>query len=100
MRYIIENGQICDGSGEKAYKSDILIEEGRIKALSGKDRKFGQEIEAVRIEAKGKTVTPGFIDTHRHCDLAALYDEDFGNLELAQGLTSIVGGNCGLVNFP
>lgn len=100
MRYIIENGQICDGSGEKVYKSDILIEEGRIKALSGKDRKFGQEIEAVQIDAGGKTVTPGFIDTHRHCDLAALYDEDFGNLELAQGLTSIVGGNCGLGIFP
>lgn len=103
MRYIIHNGNICDGSGKASYRGDILIEEGKIKEIApraGKPEGLGKELDGVHIEVEGKTVTPGFIDTHRHCDLAALCDEDFGTLELAQGLTGVAGGNCGLGIFP
>ena len=51
------------------------------------------------IDAAGKTVTPGFIDIHRHAD-AALFRPHFGELELKQGLTTIVNGNCGLSITP
>ncbi len=51
-------------------------------------------------DARGMAVTPGFIDAHRHCDLAALYDPEFGRLELAQGITTAVMGNCGLAPAP
>ena len=44
-------------------------------------------------------VTPGFIDIHRHAD-AAVFRPDFGQLELHQGLTTIVNGNCGLSLAP
>lgn len=103
MRYIIHDGQICDGSGEKPYRGDILLEGKVIRQIARRDETSGgisREAEGIHIEAEGKTITPGFIDTHRHCDIAALYDEDFGKLELAQGLTSVVGGNCGLGIFP
>ena len=103
MKYVIRNGKIYDGTGSPGYFGDILIENGKIRKIWKKERpeeKPEYDIEAQMIEAKGNIVTPGFIDTHRHCDLAALYDENFGELEIAQGLTSIMGGNCGLGIFP
>ena len=51
------------------------------------------------ISADGKLVTPGFIDIHRHADLAA-WRPGFGQPELRQGLTTIVNGNCGLSAAP
>ena len=51
------------------------------------------------IHAAGKLVTPGFIDIHRHAD-AAVLRPGFGELELRQGLTTIVNGNCGLSAAP
>ncbi|NLC44800.1 MAG: amidohydrolase family protein [Clostridiales bacterium] len=50
--------------------------------------------------ADNKAVTPGFIDSHRHCDIAAVADPNFGEVELAQGITTVLGGNCGLTPFP
>ena len=44
-------------------------------------------------------MTPGFIDIHRHADLAA-WRPGFGQPELRQGLTTIVNGNCGLSAAP
>ena len=44
-------------------------------------------------------MTPGFIDIHRHADAAA-FRPDYGSLELRQGLTTIVNGNCGLSAAP
>ncbi len=103
MRHIIHNAKICDGTGSEAYLGDILIDGNIIEKIIDRSKcskGFSNELEAIHIDADGKIVSPGFIDTHRHCDLAALYDEDFGSLELSQGLTSVVGGNCGLGIFP
>lgn len=103
MRYVIHQGEICDGTGSETYIGDILLEGGRIKEIAPRSQMpagLPGTMEAVHIEAAGKLVTPGFVDIHRHCDLAALYQEDFGTLELAQGLTSVAGGNCGLGIFP
>ena len=56
--------------------------------------------EAVRtVDGLGRFLTPGFIDIHRHAD-AALLRPGFGKAELAQGLTTIVSGNCGLSLAP
>lgn len=103
MKYVIHNAEICDGTGSKPYAGDILIENDKIGKIVKKaecPQGLSQNIEAEHIDAGGKLVTPGFVDTHRHCELSALYDDDFGTLELAQGLTSVVGGNCGLGIFP
>jgi len=96
MRHLIKNGMIYDGSGEEGYISDILINEDKIVAI---DKNIDIEVEKI-IDATGMIVTPGFIDSHRHCDLAALYDPEFGTIELSQGLTSVVGSNCGLGIVP
>ncbi|MDO4458469.1 MAG: amidohydrolase family protein [Clostridia bacterium] len=92
---VIKNGKIIDGTGEKAYTADMLIEDGIIADI-GKIDIEGAEI----IDAKGKCVTPGFIDAHRHHDIAVLYDENFGEAELRQGITTAIAGNCGLAPAP
>lgn len=96
MRKFIKNGLVYDGSGNIPFMKNIVIENDKIIAITD-----STDIRAdVEINAEGLVVTPGFIDIHRHCDIAALYDENFGELELAQGLTTVMGGNCGLAPVP
>jgi len=96
MRTLIINGLIYDGSGSNPYKKNLVIENDKIAGITDSM----DTIADIEINAEGLVVTPGFIDTHRHCDIAALYDKNFGELELAQGLTSVIGGNCGLAPVP
>lgn len=92
---ILRGGTVLDGTGAAAFTSDVAIENGRIAAV-------GQlpHSEARRtVDCTGLTVTPGFIDIHRHADGAA-FRPDFGRWELCQGLTTIINGNCGLSAAP
>lgn len=94
-KYLIKNGNIVDGCNTPAFKGDVLIADGKIVKI-GKNL---QEADATVIEAEGKYVTPGFIDIHRHAD-ANVFLENFGEIEIRQGLTTIVNGNCGLSIVP
>lgn len=96
MKTLIKNGLLYDGSGTPPYIKDILIEDDKISAVSEGIEASAEEI----IDAAGLCVTPGFIDTHRHCDIDALYNPEFGSIELSQGLTTVIGGNCGLAPIP
>lgn len=74
------------------YRADVGIYEDRIKKIGDlHDEKAEREIEAY-----GKMVVPGFIDVNNHSDT---YWQMFlcPNLEslVSQGITTIVGGNCG-----
>ena len=99
MKTLIQNGTIYDGSGAPAKTGDLLLEGDTILEV-GAPGQFPPHSDWQVINAKGKAVTPGFIDPHRHCDLAVFRDADFGCLELAQGITTVLGGNCGLTPFP
>ena len=91
----IVNARIIDGSGRPAFPGDVGLADGRIAAVGSlKDIPAGE-----CIDARGRVLTPGFLDIHRHADLAVLAP-DFGNWELRQGLTTIVNGNCGLSAAP
>lgn len=93
--YLIQNALILDGSGAPAVSGDVAVEGGAIAAagqLSGADALY-------TIDARGRYLTPGFIDIHRHGD-AALFLPGYGRAELAQGLTTVVNGNCGLSLAP
>lgn len=96
MRTWIKNGLIYDGDGGLPYEAGIVVEDGKIAAVTRATDICADQVE----DASGYAVTPGFIDTHRHCDIEALNNPDFGRLELAQGLTSVVAGNCGLAPVP
>ena len=92
---IIRGGTVYDGSGRPGIQADVAVSGGRIAAV--------EPLPAARaarvIDARGRWVTPGFIDIHRHADAAA-FRPGFGELELRQGLTTIVNGNCGLSCAP
>lgn len=96
MRYLIKNGTVYDGTGVPAYAADLLIEDERIAIIAPNL----SVPEAVMIDAQGMVVTPGFIDTHRHCDITPVINKDFGRIELAQGITTTIVGNCGLAPVP
>ena len=93
--YLIQNVQILDGSGREAFPGSVALSGGKIAAVGP-----GAAGESAHIiNGKGRTLTPGFIDVHRHAD-AALFRPEFGRAELAQGLTTILNGNCGLSLAP
>lgn len=93
--YLIKNIQILDGSGSPAFPGSVALSEGKI-AAAGPDV-TGESAHV--IDGRGRTLTPGFIDIHRHAD-AAIFRPGFGRAELAQGLTTIINGNCGLSLAP
>ena len=96
MDILIKRGLIYDGSGVLPFQGDLLIREKRIVAMGDEIHAEGAEV----IDASGKVVTPGFIDIHRHCDIAPFTNPDFGNIELASGITTTFVGNCGLAPVP
>ncbi len=91
---ILKGGQIVDGLGGAPYRADLGIKDGKIAAIEPH-----LEHALAILDVSGDTVTPGFIDIHRHGD-AEVFRDSFGPLELKQGLTAIVNGACGLSLAP
>ena len=61
---LIKNGMIHDMVQREPYKADLLIEDGKIKAI-GTDLPEEGEV----FDASGLDVYPGFIDAHSHLGL-------------------------------
>lgn len=61
---LILNGRVMDGSGNPWFYQDVAIKDGKIVKLGLlKDAKATEVIDA-----RGKIVSPGFIDIHSHAD--------------------------------
>jgi len=93
---LIKEGRIVNGTGHPWFRGAIGIKEDRIKVLRG-------EVSAVRaetvIDATGKVVCPGFIDTHAHSDLMALA-KPLHEPKIMQGITSELVGVDGMGYAP
>ncbi len=92
---VITNGQVIDGTGAPARVAEIGVDGDRILYIGQRPR----GITARRsIDARGLTVTPGFIDPHTH-SAADARSPDAAKRALAnhllQGVTSIAIGNDG-----
>lgn len=93
---LIKNGTVYDGLGNPGVAADVLLADGKIAKIAPN---LQQEADRV-LDATGKIVTPGFVDIHRHHDAKPLNDANFGRVELAQGITTAVAGNCGISMTP
>lgn len=62
----VKNGLIHDAVNREAYQGDILIEDGKIKAI-GKELALEEGTEV--INAEGLMVYPGFVEAHCHLGL-------------------------------
>lgn len=92
---LIRGGTVIDGSGRPGFKGDVGIAGGRIEAMGSLE---GAEADTI-IDAKGKVVSPGFIDIHTHSDLTLLRDGRASS-KLRQGVTTELVGHCGFSAFP
>ena len=91
---IVKGGTIIDGSGRQGFRGDLGIKDGLVEAIG---RNLGNNADRI-IDAKGLTVSPGFIDIHSHTD-TNLFVAPKGDSRIFQGITTEVGGNCGDAPF-
>ncbi len=91
---VIRGGTVVDGSGVPAFDADVVVHGDRITAVGRHD---GPADEV--IDARGKLVTPGFVDIHTHLDAQLTWDP-LGSPVCFHGITSVVVGNCGVGFAP
>ncbi len=92
---VIKEALVVDGSGGRPFSADVGISGNYIKYIG----KIGNTRARRVIEAKGLCLAPGFIDVHNHTDVQLLVCPEAPSL-IRQGITTIVGGNCGASRFP
>ena len=89
---LIKNGTIIDGLGTPGYHADIAIKDGKIAKIGF----LGAPNTKTTIDATGLFVTPGFIDINNASDRYwTLFNHPNSESLLYQGITTIIGGNCG-----
>lgn len=89
---LVKNGKIIDGTGNPWFHGDIGIKGDTIAEIGDLSGKTAVKT----IDARGMTVSPGFIDMHTHCDDGLNRSASSANLNyLIQGTTTVVTGNCG-----
>jgi len=90
---IIQNGTVIDGSGKRpGFVADIGIKKDKIKHIGDIKNPKAKKI----IDARGHFVVPGFVDILNHSDsYLNLFDNPSMDSVVTQGITTIIGGNCG-----
>ena len=91
---ILRGGNVADGTGAPIRQADVAVKDGRIAAVGAVAGKGAEEIDA-----RGKLVTPGFVDIHTHYDGQATWDERLAPSSW-HGVTTAVMGNCGVGFAP
>ncbi len=91
---VIRGGTIADGGGGALFEADVAISKGRISEV-GKVASAGKE----EIDARGKLVTPGFVDVHTHYDGQVTWSQDI-TPSSQNGVTTAIMGNCGVGFAP
>jgi len=91
---VVRGGTIVDGSGTKARQGDLAIDGDRIAAVGDVPSRGRREIDA-----RGRHVTPGWVDIHTHYDGQATWDP-YLTPSIWHGVTTAVMGNCGVGFAP
>jgi N-acyl-D-aspartate/D-glutamate deacylase len=91
---VIRGGTIADGRGGELFEADIAVSGGRIVEVGRVAARGAEEIDA-----KGKLVTPGFVDVHTHYDGQVTWSNDV-TPSSQNGVTTVIMGNCGVGFAP
>src|SRR3954470_25062740 len=91
---VIRGGTVADGTGSDLYEADVAIAGGHIVEVGEVSAKGREEIDA-----KGKLVTPGFVDVHTHYDGQVTWSHDISPSS-QNGVTTAIMGNCGVGFAP
>ncbi|MDN5003065.1 amidohydrolase family protein [Bradyrhizobium sp. GCM10027634] len=91
---VIRGGTVADGHGGELFEADVAITGGQISEV-GKVAAKGRE----EIDARGKLVTPGFVDVHTHYDGQVTWSRDI-TPSSQNGVTTAIMGNCGVGFAP
>ena len=92
---LIRNASIVDGTGERRYAGDIGVRGDRIARIGD----LGGARGTTEIDLAGRIAAPGFIDAHTHDDRMLLSGPDMAP-KVSQGVTTVIGGNCGISLAP
>ena len=92
---LIKNALIVDGKGSPSFEGSVGIKGEKISAIGD----LSESQAGTVIDANGLAVAPGFIDIHAHSEFTLLADPR-GEGKVMQGVTTIVGGNCGASLAP
>jgi predicted amidohydrolase YtcJ len=89
---VLKGGTIIDGTGAPGRRADLAVRGDRIAVIGS----FEADPKAKVLDVSGLIVAPGFIDLHTHSDGGIVQPRTRLNANyLAQGVTTIVTGNCG-----
>ena len=92
---LLTNAHIYDGTGNPWFRGDLAIRGDRIAAVGA----LNGATAKVRIDAKGKAVSPGFVDAHVHGDLT-VFTDPLHEPAIRQGVTTYVLGQDGVAMAP
>ena len=87
---LIKNGLVLDGTGSPTMRTQVAIKDGKIAKIA---RNIPENAKTV-IDALGKVVTPGFIDSHSHSD-KQFFTCPLQTDKIEQGITTSIAGQCG-----
>ncbi len=90
---LIKGGQVVDGTGARErFRADVAVTNGIIEKIGILEGVPARETT----DAKGLVVAPGFIDVLNRSDAyLTLFTQPGQESLLSQGITTIIGGNCG-----
>ncbi len=89
-RTLIKNAKVYDGTGNRPFYSDVLIEGKKIKSIQKNISAENSEV----VDAFGLVLSPGFIDTHSHSDLEVFRNKGMSHI-IKQGITTELVGQDG-----
>src|SRR2546421_6485274 len=91
---VIRGGLVVDGTGREPFDADVAVTGSRIAAIGTIPGSADTEIDA-----KGRIVTPGFVDIHTHYDGQVTWEHRLVPSS-SHGVTTVVMGNCGVGFAP